>query len=58
MSDYSGSGSFTALPVIKTQAGDVSAFIPTNVSSITDGQSKFIEKMNFSCKGISVLPLT
>lgn len=33
-----GSGSLTALPVIETQAGDVSAFIPTNVISITDGQ--------------------
>jgi len=35
--DYGG-GSMTALPVIETQAGDVSAFIPTNVISITDGQ--------------------
>lgn len=32
-----GSGSLTALPIIETQAGDVSAFIPTNVISITDG---------------------
>ena len=32
-----GSGSLTALPVIETQAGDVSAYIPTNVISITDG---------------------
>ena len=33
-----GSGSLTALPIIETQGGDVSAFIPTNVISITDGQ--------------------
>jgi len=38
MSDAEGSGSMTALPVIETQAGDVSAYIPTNVISITDGQ--------------------
>ena len=38
MSEKSGSGSLTSLPVIETQAGDVSAYIPTNVISITDGQ--------------------
>jgi F-type H+-transporting ATPase subunit alpha len=38
MSDEKGGGSLTALPIIETQAGDVSAYIPTNVISITDGQ--------------------
>jgi F-type H+-transporting ATPase subunit alpha len=38
MSDDRGGGSLTALPIIETQAGDVSAYIPTNVISITDGQ--------------------
>ena len=38
MSDEAGGGSLTALPIIETQAGDVSAYIPTNVISITDGQ--------------------
>src|SRR5918999_1474533 len=38
LSDDLGGGSFTALPIIETQAGDVSAYIPTNVISITDGQ--------------------
>jgi len=38
LSDEQGGGSLTALPIIETQAGDVSAFIPTNVISITDGQ--------------------
>ena len=38
LSEELGGGSITALPIIETQAGDVSAYIPTNVISITDGQ--------------------
>src|SRR5437870_12767210 len=38
LADEMGGGSLTALPIIETQAGDVSAYIPTNVISITDGQ--------------------
>jgi F0F1-type ATP synthase alpha subunit len=37
LNEHNGGGSLTALPVIETQAGDVSAYIPTNVISITDG---------------------
>merc|ERR1712147_5906 len=50
MSDAMGGGSLTALPIIETQAGDVSAYIPTNVISITDGQI-FLETELFH-KGI------
>jgi len=50
MGDKAGAGSLTALPVIETQAGDVSAYIPTNVISITDGQI-FLEAELFH-KGI------
>ena len=50
MSDERGGGSLTALPVVETQANDVSAFIPTNVISITDGQI-FLET-NLFFKGI------
>lgn len=50
MSDEQGAGSLTALPIIETQAGDVSAYIPTNVISITDGQI-FLESELFY-KGI------
>ena len=50
MNDAEGGGSLTALPVIETQAGDVSAYIPTNVISITDGQM-FLETELFY-KGI------
>ena len=47
MSDENGGGSMTALPIIETQAGDVSAYIPTNVISITDGQI-FLESALFN----------
>ena len=50
MSDANGSGSLTALPIIETQGNDVSAFIPTNVISITDGQI-FLET-NLFFKGV------
>lgn len=50
LSDDKGAGSLTALPIIETQAGDVSAYIPTNVISITDGQI-FLETTLFY-KGI------
>jgi F-type H+-transporting ATPase subunit alpha len=48
MSDRLGGGSLTALPVIETQAGDVSAYIPTNVISITDGQIYLESDLFFS----------
>ena len=48
MTDENGGGSLTALPVIETQAGDVSAFIPTNVISITDGQIFLETELFFS----------
>ncbi len=48
LSDDLGGGSLTALPIIETQAGDVSAYIPTNVISITDGQIFLEEDLFFS----------
>jgi len=45
LSDEQGSGSLTALPIIETKAGDVSAYIPTNVISITDGQIYLIDDL-------------
>ncbi len=58
LSDDKGAGSLTALPIIETQAGDVSGYIPTNVISITDGQI-FLETDLFGVRpainvGISV----
>lgn len=50
LSEVFGEGSLTALPIVETQAGDVSAYIPTNVISITDGQI-FLESLLFN-KGI------
>ena len=49
LSDELGGGSMTALPIVETQAGDVSAYIPTNIISITDGQI-FLES-DLSCAG-------
>jgi F-type H+-transporting ATPase subunit alpha len=48
VSDDLGAGSLTALPIIETQAGDVSAYIPTNVISITDGQIYLESDLFFS----------
>jgi len=48
LSDEKGGGSITALPIIETQAGDVSAYIPTNVISITDGQIYLETELFFS----------
>lgn len=48
LNDEKGAGSLTALPIIETQAGDVSAFIPTNVISITDGQVYLEPNLFFS----------
>ena len=47
LDDAHGGGSITALPIIETQAGDISAYIPTNVISITDGQI-FLESELFN----------
>lgn len=49
LNDELGAGSLTALPIIETQAGDVSAFIPTNVISITDGQVYLEPGLFFAC---------
>src|SRR5205814_3925455 len=49
LSDELGAGSLTALPIIETQAGDVSAYIPTNVISITDGQIFLQSDLFYSC---------
>jgi F-type H+/Na+-transporting ATPase subunit alpha len=48
LADDQGGGSLTALPIIETQAGDVSAYIPTNVISITDGQIFLISDLFYS----------
>jgi len=48
LSEQLGSGSITALPIIETQAGDISAYVPTNVISITDGQLYLESKLFYS----------
>ena len=50
LNEKNGGGSLTALPIIETQVGDVSAYIPTNVISITDGQI-FLETELFNRVG-------
>ena len=62
LNDELGAGSLTALPIIETQAGDISAYIPTNVISITDGQI-FLQTELFNSgvrpavdSGLSVFP--
>src|SRR5699024_3690853 len=54
LSDELGGGSITALPIIETQAGDVSAYIQTNVISITDGQIFLDNDLFFSGQRLSV----
>ena len=54
MRDDLGGGSITALPIVETQAGDVSAYIPTNVISITDGQI-FLESALFNAGNLSLI---
>ncbi len=56
LSDKLGGGSITALPIIETQAGDVSAFIPTNVISITDGQIYLESELFFAGQRPAVNP--
>jgi len=56
LSDALGGGSITALPIIETQAGDVSAYIPTNVISITDGQIYLESELFFSGQRPAVNP--
>ena len=56
LSDDLGGGSITALPIIETQAGDVSAYIPTNVISITDGQIYLESELFFSGQRPAVNP--
>ena len=54
LSDEHGGGSLIALPIIETQGGDVSAFIPTNVISITDGQIFLFSEYNMIPKGMGL----
>ena len=55
LSDELGGGSLTALPIIETQAGDVSAYIPTNVISITDGQIIWKQKCSIRASDLPLM---
>lgn len=57
MNDEHGGGSLTALPIIETQAGDVSAYIPTNVISITDGQIYLKRKCSMRASVLQSTPV-
>lgn len=58
LSDALGGGSITALPIIETQAGDISAYVPTNVISITDGQIFLQSDLFFSGVRPAMMPVS
>ena len=58
LSEALGGGSITALPIIETQAGDISAYVPTNVISITDGQIFLQSDLFFSVYDLRSMPVS
>ena len=58
LSDALGGGSITALPIIETQAGDISAYVPTNVISITDGQIFLQSDLFFQVYDLRSMPVS